>query len=93
MSFVWNTLKAAANIQRHNVSFDEAQSVFRDPLAVIVEDQIHSEQETREIIIGHSDQGKLLFVCFTEREEDIRLISAREATRPERKKYEDNTTF
>ncbi len=93
MSFVWNTLKAIANIQRHNVSFDEAQSVFRDPLAVIVEDQIHSEQETREIIIGHSGQGKLLFVCFTEREEDIRLISAREATRPERKKYEDNATF
>jgi len=93
MSFVWNTLKAVANIQRHNVSFEEAQSVFRDPLAVIVEDQIHSEQEPREIIIGHSDQRRLLFVCFTEREEDIRLISARETTRQERKKYEDNATF
>ena len=93
MSFVWNTLKATANMQKHSVSFEEAQTVFRDPLAVTVTDPIHSDQELREIIIGHSDQGRLLFVCFTEREEDIRLFSAREATRQERKKYEDNATF
>ena len=93
MSFVWNTLKAAANRQKHSVSFEEAQSVFRDPLAVTVPDPIHSNQEPREIIIGHSDQSRLLFVCFTERAEDIRLFSAREATRQERKKYEDNATF
>lgn len=90
MSFIWNTLKSTANVQVHGVSFEEARSVFRDPLAVTVEDQIHSEQEPREIIIGHSDKGRLLFVCFTERAQDIRLISAREATRTERKNHEDN---
>jgi uncharacterized protein len=93
MSFIWHTLKSAANLQRHGVAFEEAQSVFRDPLAVTVDDEIHSEQEPREIIIGHSDRGRLLFVCFTERGEDIRLISAREPTRQERKKYEDNARF
>ena len=93
MSFVWDTLKAVANVQRHAISLEEAQSVFRDPLAVTFDDQGHSEQEPREIMIGHSDKGRLLFVCFTERAEDIRLISAREATRLEREKYEDNITF
>ena len=93
MSFVWDTLKAAANVQRHAISFEEAQSVFRDPLAVTLDDQRHSDQELREILIGHSDKGRLLFVCFTARAEDIRLISAREATRLEREKYEDNITF
>lgn len=93
MSFVWDTLKAVANVQRHAISFEEAQSVFRDPLAVTFDDQGHSEQEPREIMIGHSDKGRLLFVCFTERAMDIRLISAREATRLEREKYEDNITF
>jgi uncharacterized DUF497 family protein len=93
MSFLWNPLKAAANVQLHGVTFEEAESIFRDPLAVTVEDQIHSELEPREIIIGHSDKGRLLFVCFTERAEGIRLISAREATRTERKNYEDNHDF
>ena len=65
MSFVWDGLKAVANLQKHGVSFDEAQSVFRDPFAVTVEDRQHSETEPREIIIGHSDRYRLLFVCFT----------------------------
>lgn len=93
MGCVWNILKAAANSQKHGVSFEEAQSVFRDPLAVTVEDRAHSEQEPREIIIGHSDKGRLLFVCFTERAENIHLISARESTQQERKGYEHNTSF
>jgi len=80
MSFVWDTLKAAANVQRHAISFEEAQSVFRDPLAVTFDDQEHSALEPREIMIGHSDNGRLIFVCFTVRAEDIRLISARQAT-------------
>ena len=92
MNFVWDTLKAAANLQKHSVSFEEAQSVFRDALAAIVDDGDHSEQEPREIIIGYSEQGRLLFVSFTEREENVRLISAREATRRERKNHEDNAT-
>lgn len=93
MGFVWDTLKAVANRQKHGVTFDEALSVFQDPLAVMVDDFGHSEQEPREIIIGHSDQARLLFVCFTERAEDVRLISARQATPQERKKYADNTDF
>ncbi len=93
MSFLWDLLKAKANYQKHKVSFEEAQSVFLDPLAVTLDDLVHSQQERREIIVGHSDQGKLLFVCFAEYSEIVRLISAREATRQERKNYEDNTTF
>ena len=90
MRFVWDTIKSIANLQRHRVSFEEAETVFNDPLAVIVDDQRHSEQESREIIIGHSGFDRLLFISFTERDDGIRLISAREATRQERKKYEDN---
>ena len=93
MSFFWDTLKARANYQKHGVSFEEAQSVFRDPLAVNFDDLLHSEHERREIIIGYSEQSRLLYVCFTERTRDVRLISAREATRRERKKYEDNLSF
>ena len=89
MNFARDALKAAANLQKHGVSLEEAESVFRDPLAVIVDDRRHSEQEPREIVIGHSDIGRLLFVCFVERTEAVRVISAREATRQERKKYED----
>jgi uncharacterized DUF497 family protein len=79
--------KPAANISGHGVSFDEASTVFfHDPLAVIFDDEIHSFGERREIIIGHSINGRLLLVCFTERPgEIIRIISAREPTRRERK--------
>lgn len=93
MKFVWDTTKSIANLQKHRVSFEEAETVFNDPLAVTVNDQRHSEAELREIIIGHSDFDRLLFISFTERSEDIRLISAREATRQERKKYEDNISY
>ncbi len=93
MSFVWDALKATANLQKHGVAFEEAQSVFRDPLAVTVDDTLHSAQEPREIIIGYSNRNRLLFVCFTEHAEEVRLISAREATRQERKKHEDNAAF
>ncbi len=93
MSFLWDILKARANLKKHRVSFEEAQSVFRDPLAVNFDDLRHSDQEQREIIIGYSNQNRLLFVCFVEAMNDIRLISAREATRQERKNYEDNTSF
>lgn len=73
MSFIWDVLKAIANLQKHGISFEEAQSVFRDPLAVTVEDRLHSAAEPREIIIGHSDHDRLLFVCFTEYDTDVRL--------------------
>ena len=93
MNFVWDPVKSIANLQKHRVSFEEAETVFSDPLAVTADDPQHSEQELREIIIGHSDFGRLLFISFTERSEGIRLIGAREATRQERKKYEDNISY
>ncbi len=89
--FEWDSRKAAANIRKHGVSFDEASTVFDDPLAVIFDDETHSTTEVREVIIGHSVTGRLLLVGFTERpEERLRLISARAATREERQDYEDN---
>ena len=89
MNFVRDDYKAAANFRKHGASFDEAESVFDDPLAVI-EDRQHSEQEPREVIVRHSETGRLLFVCFAERKGAIRLISARQVTRQERKNYENN---
>jgi len=87
----WDWRKAAANIHKHNVSFDEACTVFDDPLACIFDDEDHSVEEAREIIIGHSIKGRLLVVSFTERDRDvIRIISARRASPREREDYEEN---
>ena len=91
MRFVWNAEKARANRRRHAVTFDEAMTVFRDPLARIHDDPEHSEEERREIIIGHSTDGRLLLVSFTEREGSIRVISARQASHYERQDYEEAT--
>lgn len=89
--FEWDQNKAALNIVKHSVSFDEASTVFDDPLAQIFDDEVHSSYEKREIIIGHSLTNRLLLVCFTERpKEIIHIITAREATRRERKDYEEN---
>jgi uncharacterized DUF497 family protein len=68
----------------------EAATVFGDPLAAIFDDEVHSEEEQREIIVGHSRKNRLLLVCFTERAEAVRIISARRATKQERKDYEEN---
>jgi uncharacterized DUF497 family protein len=89
--FEWDSRKAATNIRKHGVSFDEASTVFDDPLAAIFDDETHSTSEVREVIIGHSVASRLLLVGFTERPgERLRLISARVATRKERQDYEDN---
>ena len=89
MRFEWDTKKAASNTEKHGVSFEEAVTIFYDPLAATFEDPDHSAEETREITIGHSAQSKLLVVCHTERTENtIRLISARVATRKERQRHE-----
>ncbi len=90
MDYEWDTAKAATNIKKHGVSFEEAQTVFNNPLALIFEDDLHSEQEHREIIIGHSQQNRLLLVSFTERPQAIRIISARIVTQREREDYENN---
>ena len=92
--FEWDDNKARSNQIEHAVSFDEASTVFDDSLARIFDDEAHSIDERREIIIGHSVNNRLLLVCFTERpEEIIRLISARMPTAKERKDYEENIEF
>ncbi len=88
--FEWDVDKAKANRSKHSVSFDEAATVFDDSLARIFDDKLHSANEVREIIIGHSIKGRLLLICFAERpKEVIRIISARLPTRKERKDYEE----
>jgi uncharacterized DUF497 family protein len=87
----WNRAKADSNRQKHGVSFEEALTVFGDPLARIHDDPGHSAGERREIIVGHSARDRLLLVSFTERRGAIRLISARRATRHEREDYEKGT--
>ena len=91
MRFEWDPEKAASNIRKHGISFDEAVSVFKDPLAFIFDDTTHSEYEHREIIIGASTLRRMILVCFVERLESVvRIISARPATRQEIKDYEEN---
>jgi uncharacterized DUF497 family protein len=89
--FEWDATKAADNLQKHRVAFDEALTVFGDPLARIFDDPDHSADEKREIIIGHSTARRLLVVGFTERNELVRIITARRATARERRTYEENT--
>ena len=91
LEFEWDDDKAKSNRKKHGVSFEEAASVFADPLAAIFDDKAHSVDEQREIIVGQSASIRLLLVSFTEREGAIRIISAREATKRERKDYEENT--
>jgi uncharacterized protein len=90
MMFEWDKSKATANLKKHGVSFEEAKSVFDNVLAVIFDDEAHSVDEKREIIIGHSRNNRLLLISFTERPNAIRIISARLATRRERENYEQN---
>jgi len=88
MRFEWGREKAAANLKKHKVSFDEAVTVFYDPLAATFDDPEHSHGEGRYLTIGYSSQGRLLVVCHTERRGAVRLINARRATVHERKRHE-----
>lgn len=91
MSFEWDDNKASINEQKHGVSFTEAITVFSDPLELTIPDPDHSQGEFRFLSIGRSDRGNLLVVAYTEREPaSIRLISARPATKYERKQYEQS---
>jgi len=89
MHFEWNPTKARKNLQKHGVSFDEASSVFYDPLAVTGADSDHSEEEERNVTFGMSSLGRLLVVAHAERNDAIRIISARVATQHERRIYEE----
>lgn len=89
MNFEWDEEKAGANLEKHGVSFEEAETVFDDPLYVDFYDPEHSADEHRYIIIGESRRGRVLLVSYTERDEVARLISSREVTPAERKAYEE----
>ena len=89
MQFEWDPEKAASNARKHGVTFEEAQTVFQDDLFVTFEDPDHSQDENRFLILGQSTKKNLLVVAYTERRSSIRLISARPATRKERRTYEE----
>jgi hypothetical protein len=87
--FAWDQQKAELNARKHGVTFEEAATVFSDPLALIVEDEAHPENAH---IIGESLGGRILLVVFVERDREVlRLISARRATRVERRRYEEGS--
>ena len=90
LRFEWDPKKARANLAKHDVSFEEAMTVFANPLARIFVDVAHSVNESREIIIGHSARRQLILVSFTGIGDRVRIISARKATRTERKDYEES---
>ena len=92
LNFEWDPQKAAKNIAKHGVSFQEAESVFGDALGRIATDPRHSIDEERYVLLGVSRRRRLLAVMFTDRGEAIRLISARRATPRERRDYEQGTS-
>jgi hypothetical protein len=89
--YEWDPRKAKINRRRHGVTFEEAATVFVDPLAVTYPAPDHSDEERREVTIGHSARQRVVFVSHTQRGDRIRIISARKATRRERKQHEENT--
>jgi uncharacterized DUF497 family protein len=91
LTFAWDKRKAASNRRKHGVSFEEAATAFGDPLSITIPDPDHPSGEERFILIGESQQRRrLLVVAHAERSDTIRIISARLATRGERKSYEES---
>jgi uncharacterized DUF497 family protein len=89
--FEWDNFKARQNLAKHDVSFVEATTVFLDSLSITIDDPDHSQSEQRYVIIGYSNRGRLLVVVYVDRGDNIRIISARRATRYERRTYEEGT--
>jgi len=89
LGFSWDLRKAAGNERKHGVSFEEAITAFGDPLSITIPDPDHSVSENRFILLGRSDQNRLLVVAHVERRNVTRIINARLATRRERTKYEE----
>jgi len=87
--FEWDVEKARANVRKHRVPFEEAATVFGDPLSITIPDPLHPKEEERYVIIGRSHRERTLVVVHTERGERIRIISARTASRGERRQYEE----
>jgi uncharacterized protein len=90
LHFEWDEAKARSNLAKHGVNFEEASTVFGDPLSLTIPDPAHSQREDRWIVLGHSHQRKMLVVVHTERGDNMRIISARRASRRERKSYEES---
>ena len=89
MEFEWDEKKHRTNLSKHGISFDEASTIFDDPLYIDFYDPDHSEKEQRYIIFGDSERGRILMVSYTERGDRIHIISARKATPAERESYEE----
>ena len=89
MKFEWGPDKAASNLRKHGVSFEEASTVFGDPLSRTIPDPLHSDDEDRRVIVGLSATLRTLVVVHADRGERIRIISARSTTRRERRDYEE----
>ena len=85
--FEWNAAKAASNLKKHGVGFDEATTVFADVQAINQPDPMHSQDELRFVLLGKSRSGRVLVVCYTERGSRTRLITSRPASRKERRQY------
>lgn len=89
LTFEWDEKKARKNLKKHGVSFEEAATVFGDPLSLTIDDPLHSKYEKRFVTMGESMRRRILVVVHAERGDNIRIISARVATRRERRAYEE----
>lgn len=89
MNFEWEPHKSASNLRKHAISFSEAVTIFNDELSITVSDPDHSKEEDRYITIGWSNRARLIMVSHTDRNNHVRIISARELTQVERKAYEE----
>jgi uncharacterized DUF497 family protein len=92
LTFEWDENKSKQNFKNHGVTFVEAKTVFNDPFAITIKDPDHSDEEDRYLDIGLSFKGKMVVVWYTERNDSIRIIGCRKATRFERKAYEKRKT-
>jgi uncharacterized protein len=88
LKFIWDKNKAESNIRKHGITFEEASSVFTDPLSLTIDDPFHSYDEERIVIIGQSFRDRLLVVVHADMGDTVRIISARPAIKKERKDYE-----
>lgn len=91
MNYEWDAKKAKTNLRKHGVSFEEAATVFLDPLAITFPDPDHSDEEARELTIGSTTKNRVVFVSHCPRGDRTRIIGARRTTRKERKQYEEGT--
>ena len=90
LTFEWDEHKARESLSKHKVRFEEARTVFADPFSITIPDPDHSADESRFVDVGYSSVGRVLIVVYTERQPNIRNISCREATRAERRAYEEH---